>query len=207
MDEKKWYNYIIFDKKFKSKKTYIGSTINPTRRFRQHNQEIKGGAKYTRGGKWIPYIVLYDLFHTKSSVLSYEWNLKNSSKKFKQSKSNVKLFQEDIPSKGKSSESGLKTNPGNPKRFYVLDPSIIWNKIVSNRRSCFYEFWNETMKIQFALDLDMKGVKSYEESLQIVKSNINKVRKAIKEYYGYSYSVNKIILLESTTKPTVICFT
>ena len=90
MDEKKWYNYIIFDKKFKSKKTYIGSTINPTRRFRQHNQEIKGGAKYTRGGKWIPYIVLYDLFHTKSSVLSYEWNLKNSSKKFKQSNSYLK---------------------------------------------------------------------------------------------------------------------
>ena len=79
MSEKKWYNYIIFDKS--SKKTYIGSTVNITRRFRQHNQEIKGGAKYTRGGKWIPYIVLYDIAHTKSSALSYEWHLKNSSRK------------------------------------------------------------------------------------------------------------------------------
>ena len=79
MSEKKWYNYIIFDKS--SKKTYIGSTVNITRRFRQHNQEIKGGAKYTRGGKWNPYIILYDIAHTKSSALSYEWHLKNSSRK------------------------------------------------------------------------------------------------------------------------------
>jgi len=80
MSEKKWYNYIIFDKS-PSSKTYIGSTVNPTRRFRQHNGQIKGGAKYTRGGSWTPYVVLYDMFHTKSSALSYEWNLKHSSKK------------------------------------------------------------------------------------------------------------------------------
>ncbi len=80
MSEKKWYNYIIFDKS-PSTKTYVGSTVNPTRRFRQHNGQIKGGAKYTRGGKWTPYIVLYDISHTKSSALSYEWHLKHSSRK------------------------------------------------------------------------------------------------------------------------------
>jgi len=122
-------------------------------------------------------------------------------KKFKQSKSNVKLFQEDIPSKG--SGSGTKINAGNPKRFYVLEPSIIWQKIVSNRRSCFYEFWTDSMKIQFALDLDMKGVNSYEKSLKIVKSNICKVQKAIQDYYGYSYPVNKIIVLESDSRYSV----
>ena len=84
MSEKKWCNYIIFDS-LKSKKTYIGSTVNPTRRFRQHNQEIKGGAKYTRGGIWHPYIILFHISHTKSSALSYEWHLKYSSKKFKDS--------------------------------------------------------------------------------------------------------------------------
>ncbi len=80
MSEKKWYNYIIFDKS-PSTKTYVGSTVNPTRRFRQHNGQIKGGAKYTRGGNWTPYIVLYDITHTKSSALSYEWHLKHSSRK------------------------------------------------------------------------------------------------------------------------------
>jgi predicted GIY-YIG superfamily endonuclease len=80
MSEKKWYNYIIFDKS-PSSKTYVGSTVNLTRRFRQHNGQIKGGARYTRGGTWIPYIVLYDMTHTKSSALSYEWHLKHSSRK------------------------------------------------------------------------------------------------------------------------------
>ena len=76
-----WYNYIIFN--ILSPKTYIGSTVNITRRFRQHNGEIKGGAKYTKGGKWIPYMVLADLEHTKNTALSYEWHLKNVSKKCK----------------------------------------------------------------------------------------------------------------------------
>ena len=100
-------------------------------------------------------------------------------KKFKQSKSNVKLFQEDYPSK---SSGQVRKSTFNPKRFYVLDPNIIWNKMIVNRRSCFYEFWTNNMKIQFALDLDMKGVESYEQSIEIVKSNICKIRKGIKDY-------------------------
>jgi predicted GIY-YIG superfamily endonuclease len=83
-----WYNYIIFNKT--NNKTYIGSTINITRRFRQHNGEIKGGAKYTRGGIWEPYIILADLDHTKNTALSYEWHLKRSSKKFKNLNSKLK---------------------------------------------------------------------------------------------------------------------
>lgn len=88
MNTKKWHNYIIFDKL--SCKTYIGSTVNINRRFRQHNREIKGGAKYTRGGKWEPYIVLHDLNHTKSSALSDEWHLKYSSNRCKGSSSYIK---------------------------------------------------------------------------------------------------------------------
>ena len=85
-------------------------------------------------------------------------------KKYKQYKTtDIKLFQEDIPIKSKGTS---------PKRFYVLDPSIIYSKMISNRSSHYYEFWNESMKIQFALDLDMKEVNSYEESIEIVKKNI-----------------------------------
>lgn len=69
-----WFNYIIFEQK---NKTYIGSTVNINRRIRQHNGIIKGGAKYTRGGKWEYYCVLIDLNHTKNTALSYEWHLKH----------------------------------------------------------------------------------------------------------------------------------
>jgi len=83
-----WYNYIIFNTK--CSKTYIGSTVHPTRRFRQHNGEIKGGAKYTRGGVWEPYIILGDLLHTKNTALSYEWHLKRESKKIKNKNSKIR---------------------------------------------------------------------------------------------------------------------
>jgi len=83
-----WYNYIIFNTK--CSKTYIGSTVHPTRRFRQHNGEIKGGAKYTRGGVWEPYLILGDLLHTKNTALSYEWHLKRESNKIKNKNSKIR---------------------------------------------------------------------------------------------------------------------
>lgn len=33
-------------------RTYVGSTTDVHRRLRQHNGEIRGGARSTRGGKW-----------------------------------------------------------------------------------------------------------------------------------------------------------
>jgi predicted GIY-YIG superfamily endonuclease len=74
-----WFNYIIFENK---SKTYIGATVNPDRRLRQHNSEIKGGAKYTRGGKWNYYAIIYKLNSNKNEMLSHEWHLKHV-KKFK----------------------------------------------------------------------------------------------------------------------------
>ena len=66
-------------------KTYLGITNNLKRRLRQHNCEIKGGAKYTSSflldGKWEYYMIIKDL--TKSNALSYERIIKNRRKKGK----------------------------------------------------------------------------------------------------------------------------
>jgi predicted GIY-YIG superfamily endonuclease len=40
-----WYVYLLECQR--TRRTYIGSTNNFTRRFRQHNGDLKGGAKYT----------------------------------------------------------------------------------------------------------------------------------------------------------------
>jgi predicted GIY-YIG superfamily endonuclease len=81
--EKNWFNYIIFD----NVKTYVGSTVNLDRRIRQHNGEIKGGAKYTRGGDWQYYCVIYNLYGNKNKCLSEEWHIKFATSKIKGAKS------------------------------------------------------------------------------------------------------------------------
>ena len=44
-------------------KTYIGATIHLERRLRQHNRELKGGAKYTSQGKWTRIGYVLSLIH------------------------------------------------------------------------------------------------------------------------------------------------
>jgi predicted GIY-YIG superfamily endonuclease len=56
------------------KKTYVGCTNNFHRRLRQHNGEIKGGARYTRGGTWKPLFHVTGLDHREA--LQLEWAMK-----------------------------------------------------------------------------------------------------------------------------------
>ncbi len=57
--------------------TYNGYTNNPWKRIRQHNGEIVGGAKYTRGkSKWQIYVLLTG-FKTYNNALSCEWKIKH----------------------------------------------------------------------------------------------------------------------------------
>ena len=68
-----------------NKKTYLGVTVNITRRIRQHNGELVGGARYTSSNKgngiWELRAIVNDL--TKSEALSYERIVKNKRRKGK----------------------------------------------------------------------------------------------------------------------------
>lgn len=65
-----------------NKRTYLGITNNTTRRLRQHNGELKGGARYTKAfkgdGEWEYYFKVLNL--TKSEALSIERTAKNTRK-------------------------------------------------------------------------------------------------------------------------------
>ena len=58
--------------------TYAGVSPDPIRRLRQHNNEIKGGAKYTtaRAPGW-KHVCLVKGFHNKIQALQFEWAVKH----------------------------------------------------------------------------------------------------------------------------------
>jgi structure-specific endonuclease subunit SLX1 len=67
-----WCYLINSIDKDKHRKTYIGYAVDPIRRLRQHNREIKGGAKATRGRKW-KHVTVVGPFVDKHHALSFEW--------------------------------------------------------------------------------------------------------------------------------------
>lgn len=68
-----------------SNRTYLGITNNSKRRIRQHNGEIKGGAKYTHSfkgdGYWNYKLQITNL--SKSEALSIERTIKNKRNQFR----------------------------------------------------------------------------------------------------------------------------
>lgn len=74
----RWYCYILrTTNPLFANYTYNGSTNDLTRRLRQHNQQIGGGAKATSNkGPWEYYSVLTG-FATHNEALSCEWKIKH----------------------------------------------------------------------------------------------------------------------------------
>ena len=72
--EKEWFFYIIQN----GPCTYAGVSPDPVRRLRQHNGEIKGGAKYTtsKGPGW-KHVCIVSGFQTKIQSMQFEWAVKH----------------------------------------------------------------------------------------------------------------------------------
>ena len=62
-------------------RAYIGATVDPTRRLRQHNSVIKGGSRRTHGrGPW-KFMCVVRGFRTWHEALCFEWRLQYDSKR------------------------------------------------------------------------------------------------------------------------------
>ena len=71
--------YLVYILKSENK-SYVGMTNNFFKRIRQHNKEIKGGAKYTsKSDNWFP-ICIIDGFINKKSACQCEWRIKRGGK-------------------------------------------------------------------------------------------------------------------------------
>lgn len=80
MNSKEYMVYLL--KNTKNSRTYLGITNNSLRTLRQHNGELKGGAKYTQSfkgeGQWEYCTKIENL--TKRDALSIERTAKNKRK-------------------------------------------------------------------------------------------------------------------------------
>lgn len=72
-------------------RTYVGATNNFSKRLRQHNGEISGGAKSTSGYGWRPLILVHG-FPSRHDLLRFEWLWKHS-KEFITYKSPMKRIE------------------------------------------------------------------------------------------------------------------
>lgn len=68
-----WFCYMLAS--LDGKKTYVGATVNPDRRLRQHNGEICGGARATKGRAWRR-VFLIGGFAEEREALRFEWRWK-----------------------------------------------------------------------------------------------------------------------------------
>lgn len=75
-----FYCYIVYNE---AGRTYNGYTVNLTRRLRQHNGELKGGARATRGrGPWRYLMVLTcSEWDCVSTAMKHEWSIKYPTRK------------------------------------------------------------------------------------------------------------------------------
>lgn len=81
MNEKMWVCYVIGHQN--QRFTYCGMSNNVTRRLRQHNGEIKGGARYTsqvHKGVWTPMFHVTG-FQSRRQVAQFEWAMKKRKSK------------------------------------------------------------------------------------------------------------------------------
>jgi structure-specific endonuclease subunit SLX1 len=73
-----WYVYCLVSTDGKA--TYVGATVDPQRRLRQHNQELVGGARATkRKDHWDFYC--YCGPFEKIRALQFEWRWKHLARK------------------------------------------------------------------------------------------------------------------------------
>ena len=80
-----FYVYLLYSSASSGQQTYVGATVDLEHRLRQHNKEIKGGAKATsiqveRGELW-ERVCHVEGFPTWQAALQFEWRFKQLTRK------------------------------------------------------------------------------------------------------------------------------
>jgi hypothetical protein len=115
-------------------------------------------------------------FVKKADAIRYYNNLKD--------KTDYKLFQEDI-------------DIIHSKKFIICKTEKIYNNIIMNDESHYYEYWTDKMPIKFGIDIDYKIKPNSIKSDELLIKVINIVIEGAKTYYNHVYNISDIIVLEN----------
>jgi predicted GIY-YIG superfamily endonuclease len=110
----KWYVYLLYSSK--TRRTYVGATTDPTRRLRQHNGEIVGGARSTRKGAGTWSLVCY-LGDFKDRSTCYRWE--------KLVKSRASGFRDRFLAMQLVSAGSCPVSKRYPKRPMYIPPNML----------------------------------------------------------------------------------
>lgn len=100
--------YILYSQV--ANKTYIGYTVDFSRRIRQHNGEIVGGAKRTsRWRPWKPLCIIKG-FYDNSSALRFEYRLQHPGRRIRRGESAVTFTLDTLIRLITSGDGSIKKN-------------------------------------------------------------------------------------------------
>lgn len=118
----KWCCYLLKSKKVKNR-TYIGCTNNARRRLRQHNGELKGGARYTRGYRPWKKVLVVKGFKNQTHALQFEWAWKHPRKsrffKVAREKKTLGTMRNGISGRSDVCKKLLNVSPWNRRDLFI----------------------------------------------------------------------------------------
>ncbi len=123
-----WHVYLLLNDA--NTRTYVGATVSPDRRLRQHNKEIVGGAKATSGDHWTR-ICLVSGFPDERAALQFEWTWKHLGRKGGQGNCLERRYKAlaELLERGKSSSTSA-TFDSYPAPGLIVNiikgPSVTW---------------------------------------------------------------------------------
>tara|TARA_B100001093_G_scaffold508669_1_gene571310 strand:- start:3979 stop:4365 length:387 start_codon:yes stop_codon:yes gene_type:complete len=110
--------------------TYIGATVDLDKRIRQHNKEIKGGAKATsikvENGEIWSYICYVENFPSWNEALKFEWRWKQISRQIQKSKPNQKPIERRLEALKRLLELDKPTSKALLYNEWDIPPKIVY---------------------------------------------------------------------------------
>jgi predicted GIY-YIG superfamily endonuclease len=120
-----WYVYLLINSA--STRTYVGATVDPDRRLRQHNGELVGGARATHGDSW-QRVCLVRGFPDERAALQFEWMWKHYTRRGPKKGTPIerrRVALDTMIASGRSSSESVAFKDWES----VSGPEIIWSVI------------------------------------------------------------------------------